>query len=275
MQLSAYLQRIGYRGPLRPDLTSLHALQHAHLQSVPFENLDVQLGRAVCFDSAGIFDKIVQQRRGGWCYEQNGIFGWALQQIGFEVTRLCAGVMRERMGDGQLGNHLCLRVTLEQQPYLVDVGFGGSLLAPLPLRDGARDDAPFSVRLATTPDGYWRFTELLGEHPFSFDFQDAAADESLLAAKCDFQQTDPTSVFVQNLAVKQRVGNAYAVLRGRVLTINEGSRSERSMLDSPAALVAALHHWFALDVPEAATLWPRICARHAALFPEAPGEGPT
>jgi N-hydroxyarylamine O-acetyltransferase len=79
-------------------------------------------------------------------------------------------------------------------------------------------------------------------------------------------QADPASVFVQNLAVKQRVGNAYAVLRGRVLTIVTGARTERETLDSPAALVATLHDWFKLDVPEAATLWPRICARHAALF---------
>jgi N-hydroxyarylamine O-acetyltransferase len=273
MELSAYLQRIAYQGPLRPDLASLQALQHAHLQSVPFENLDVQLRRAVRFDLASTFDKIVQQRRGGWCYEQNGIFGWALQQIGFTVTRLSAGVMRERMGDGQLGNHLCLRVCLEQ-PHLVDVGFGGSLLAPLALQSGAREDAPFNVRLTAIPDGYWRFTESLGDSPFSFDFREAAADEALLAAKCDFQQTDPASVFVQNLAVKQRVGSAYAVLRGRVLTIVDGARTERRMLESPAALVATLRHWFKLDVPEAAALWPRICARHAALFPDDPQEGP-
>src|SRR5580658_8831381 len=70
----------------------------------------------------------------GWCYELNGVMGWALQEIGFEVMRIGAGVMRVQAGDAQLGNHLCLLAYLDQ-PYLFDVGFGGSLAEPLPLRE--------------------------------------------------------------------------------------------------------------------------------------------
>jgi N-hydroxyarylamine O-acetyltransferase len=272
MNLSAYLQRIGFAAVPRPDLATLQALQHAHVHSVPFENLDVQLGRAVPFGLTASFAKIVQRRRGGWCYEMNGVFGWALQQIGFTVQRLSAGVMRERVGDGQLGNHLCLKVTLDR-PYLVDVGFGGSLTAPLPLQVGERNDAPFQVQLAPSSDHYWRFTEILGASPFSFDFRDTPADEGLLAAKCDFLQTDPVSPFVQNLVVQQRVANAHVTVRGRVLTVVAHGRTERRTLASAAALIETLSHWFNLDVPEVASLWPRICARHAALFPDAAQEG--
>ena len=267
MNLSAYLQRVGFDNVPHPDLATLQALQHAHVHRVPFENLDVQLGRAVPFDVPASFDKIVRGGRGGWCYEMNGVFGWALQQIGFSVRRLSAGVMRERLGDRQLGNHLCLLVALER-PYLVDVGFGGSLCAPLPLQASTRNDAPFEVQLGPSGDGYWRFTETRDSSPFSFDFLDTPADEELLAAKCHFQQTDPASSFVQNLVVQQRVANAYVSLRGRVLTVVADGRSERRTLESAAALVETLRRWFNLDMPEVATLWPRICTRHAALFPD-------
>jgi N-hydroxyarylamine O-acetyltransferase len=132
LNLGAYLQRIGYTRPVRADLDTLRGIHRAHQLAVPFDNLDVQLRLPVAMDLEACFDKIVRRRRGGWCYELNGVMGWALTQIGYRVTRLSAGVMREHQGDAQLGNHLCLLVELDA-PYLVDVGFGGSLLEPLPM----------------------------------------------------------------------------------------------------------------------------------------------
>lgn len=267
MNLNAYLARIGVDSRnLRPDLATLQQLQRSHVHAIPFENLDVQLRRAVHFDLTASYHKLVEAHRGGWCYEMNGVFGWALQQLDFEVRRISAGVMREALGDVQLGGHLCLLVQLDQ-PYLVDVGFGGSLLQPLPLRVGERDDAPFQVGLRELEDGYWQFLETLqGGSRFSFDFRTAAADESLLAAKCHSQQTDAASPFVQNLVAQRRVAAGHVTLRGRVLTLTSGGETERTVLQSGDELVTTLRERFALDVPEAATLWPRICARHAELF---------
>jgi N-hydroxyarylamine O-acetyltransferase len=183
MDLKGYLKRIGYDGPVQPDLASLRGIHRAHQLAVPFENLDVQLGRPVALDAEAGFDKIVRQRRGGWCYELNGVMGEALIAIGYRVTRLCAGVMREQGGDAQLGNHLCLLVQLEE-PWLVDVGFGGSLLEPLPLAAVSRDDHPYSLSLQELDDGHWRFVEETQSEPFSFDFRLAPADEGLLARQC-------------------------------------------------------------------------------------------
>ena len=148
MDLEAYLTRIGYDGPARPDLETLRGLVAAHVQSVPFENLDVQLNRRLDLTVEAAYAKIVERRRGGWCYELNGLFGWALEQIGFDVRRLSAAVMREKLGDVQRDTHLCLLVTLDE-PYLVDVGFGSSLRAPLPLREVERHDPPYTVALTT------------------------------------------------------------------------------------------------------------------------------
>jgi N-hydroxyarylamine O-acetyltransferase len=112
LNLDAYLKRIGYTKPVRADLATLRGIHRAHQFAVPFDNLDVQLRLPVVLDLEACFDKIVRRRRGGWCYELNGVVGWALRQIGYRVTRLSAGVMREHLGDAQLGNHLCLLVEL-------------------------------------------------------------------------------------------------------------------------------------------------------------------
>jgi N-hydroxyarylamine O-acetyltransferase len=234
--LAAYLERIGFRGQTRPDLDTLSELQRIHAHTVPFENIDVQLRRPVELDLQVCFDKIVRRRRGGWCYELNGVFGCALQEIGFDVTRLCAGVMRERAGDAQLGNHLCLLVRLDR-PYLVDVGFGGSLLHPIPLQESEYAHSPYEISLRTV-DGFWRFSERAWGAPFSFDFKIDAANEALLAEKCRMLQTNRESPFVQNLVVQRRVDGAHLSLRGRVLTTLTANGEHKSEIPTADAFVA-------------------------------------
>src|SRR5579862_4517964 len=133
MDLGAYLDRIGFRDEPRPDLGTLKALHRAHLLAVPYENLDVQFGRALTIEPHAAFDKIVTRRRGGWCYEMNGLLGAALDAVGFKVTRLAGAVMREVVGDAVIGNHLVLLVDLDGQPWIADVGFGDGSLDPFPL----------------------------------------------------------------------------------------------------------------------------------------------
>jgi N-hydroxyarylamine O-acetyltransferase len=195
----------------------------------------------------------------------NGLMGWVLGEIGFDVRRIGAGVMRQLQGAEHMGNHLCLLVRLDQT-WLVDVGFGGSLAEPIPLRAFEREDRPYRLGLRETADGFWRFSEVAHGEPFSFDFQDISADEELLARRCRWLQTDPASPFVQNFVVQRRTRDAHTSLRGRVLATLHSSGQERRTIDSADELVATLGECFDLDVPEAATLWPAICARHEALF---------
>jgi N-hydroxyarylamine O-acetyltransferase len=173
--------------------------------------------------------------------------------------------MREQAGDAPMGNHLCLLVRLERV-YVVDVGFGGSLATPLPLAACERVDAPYHLSLTEVDSGYWRFTERAHSAPFSFDFRAEPGDEALLAARCAFLQTDPQSPFVQNLVVQRRAGDTHLSLRGRVLTRTDTTAPTKTLLSSSDELVRVLRNTFDLDVPKAATLWPAICERHAALF---------
>ncbi len=108
MDIDAYLRRIGLDERPPANLSGLKALHAAHLRAIPYENLDVQFGRPVTIERPAIFEKIVGRHRGGWCYEMNGLFGWALDALGFKVTRATGAVMREMFGDPTLRNHLVL-----------------------------------------------------------------------------------------------------------------------------------------------------------------------
>jgi arylamine N-acetyltransferase len=264
-QLARYLERIGHGWNVRPDLATLRSLHRAHVAAIPFENLDVQLGLVPGIEFEAIYEKLVERRRGGWCFEMNGLFGAALEAIGFDVRRLACGVMRQFQGDEKIGGHLALLVSLET-PWLADVGFGGSLLGPLPLVTGERDEAPFTVSLEETDDGYWRFTECAGSVPYSFDFRLDPAEHALLAAKSRFIATDPASNFVLNFVAQKRLPGRHVALRGRVLTERGPDGMATHTIENAGEFLAALAERFGIDEPRAREIWPRIVARHAELF---------
>src|SRR6266540_1131840 len=105
MDIQAYLCRIHYRGGLAPTAAILRELHRAHLLTVPFENLDIHLGRPILLDQEALFDKIVTRRRGGFCYELNGLFALLLRELGFDVTLLSAGVAHADGGFGPEFDH--------------------------------------------------------------------------------------------------------------------------------------------------------------------------
>ena len=128
--LEGYLGRLGLDGPPPVDRAGLEQLMRAHLAAVPFDNLDVFAGRPVSVEPEVSVAKIVDRRRGGWCFELNGAFAALLEHLGFPVLRLGAAVLLG--GPTTVIDHLCLEVSLDE-PYLVDVGFGDSFCVPLRL----------------------------------------------------------------------------------------------------------------------------------------------
>lgn len=262
-ELAAYFSRIGFAGEVRRDFATLDTVVRAHVAAIPFENLDVQGGQKVTTDPQAAFAKLVERRRGGWCYEHNGVVGAALAAIGFDVVRLSAGVMRHVRGQAAMGSHLCLFV---DGKWLVDAGFGSWIRAPLPLEAGNWVHAPLPVSLGRTDDGMWRVSVALGSGAMSYDFHAVAADEDELSRQCHWQANDPASVFVQNLTVQRRNGERFTMLRGKVLSELSMEGETQRDLGSASELVACLRDVFGLDTPEAAALWPAICARHDGLF---------
>lgn len=139
MDVQSYLRRIGYSGPVTPSAKTLRNLHQAHLLSVPFENLDIGWKREIRLDQNAFVKKIVEEKRGGFCYELNGAFAALLEAIGFRVRLLSARVPRADGSEGPEFDHLALRVDLEQ-PWLADVGFGDSFIAPLRLEVSREQD---------------------------------------------------------------------------------------------------------------------------------------
>lgn len=268
MEVDAYLDRIAYSGPMRKDLATLTALHRAHLRAIPYENLDVQLGRPVTTEVATIFDKIVRRRRGGWCYEMNGLFGWVLAELGFRVTRSAAGVMRELRGNDSIGNHLVLKVEMEEGTFLADVGFGDGPIDPIFVISGPFVSHGFEFALSKTDDGWWRLHNHKSGGAASFDFNMAAADEDHLAQRCFWLQSSPESPFVQNAVLQRHVDDGLWMMRGRVLRKVAPAAQKDYLVESAPEYVGVLSEVFGLNLPEAADLWPRICARHEVLAAE-------
>ena len=133
MAISAYLARIRYSGPLNCTSETLKQLQLAHLLTVPFENLSIHAAEPIVLDETALFDKIVRRRRGGFCYEVNGLFAWLLKALGFEVAMLSAGVANDHGVFSPDFDHMTLLVRLDE-PWLADVGFGDSFVEPIKLK---------------------------------------------------------------------------------------------------------------------------------------------
>jgi N-hydroxyarylamine O-acetyltransferase len=261
MQLDAYLARIGYAGALRPDLATLCALHRAHLLAIPYENLDIHLGRRLTLDLPQIFAKLVDERRGGWCYEMNGLFAWALRQIGIRVHLLSGTVGRATEGDTVEGNHLVLLVELEQ-PYLADVGFGNGFLEPLPLVAGRYHQGFLTYELAAD-DTRWHFQNHAHGGP-GFDLRLTPYRLADFAAACHALQTAPTSGFVRTTVCHRFTPTGIVSLRGAVLTEVRAEGVARRTITDTAAYASVLRAQFALDIPQVAALWENIWSRHLA-----------
>src|SRR5882757_6650019 len=198
MNVPAYLDRIGYQGPLSLTPETLRLLHRRHLETVPFENLDIPRFRKITIDPDAFERKIVEERRGGFCYELNGAFAGLLTAIGFRVTLLSCHFARQDGTDGPEFDHLALRVDLDD-PWLADVGFGDSFLEPLPLKAGIEQKQAsgiFRIMSAGSsfqvqkqqPDAVWK-TEYL--------FSPTPRELNDFAAMCEFHQTSPESHFTQ------------------------------------------------------------------------------
>jgi N-hydroxyarylamine O-acetyltransferase len=156
LDLDAYLDRVG-RPRAEPSAETLRSLHEAHVRAIPFENVDVILGRTPSLDLADIADKLVRRGRGGYCYEHALLFAAVLERLGFPVRRRMARVQPRRPGPR---THMVLAVEADGEDHLADVGFGAGVLHPMPMRDGAEaDQAGWPHRLTHT-DGRWTLAKL-------------------------------------------------------------------------------------------------------------------
>lgn len=274
-QLDRYFARIGYTGPRSATLGTLRALHRAHLLAIPYENLDIHLGLPLTLDAEAMFTKLVDERRGGWCYEMNGVLGRVLETLGFSVRYLSGAVGRAERGWRAQGNHLVLLVTLDR-PWIVDVGFGDGFLTPLPLEVGhyRQDFLEYQV----SRDGpRWRVHnhQFGGADGFDFTLTARALDD--FANQCLELQTSPESGFVKSTVCERFVPSGLLILRGAMLREVRASGVTTTVVEDAVAYDRLLRERFDLAIAGIEALWPRVWERHlqwqAALAAAPPSAG--
>ncbi len=265
MNLDAYLKHIDYRGDLNPNRGTLTALMRAHLLAVPFENLDVHLGVPISTRPKDAYAKVVERNRGGWCFELNGLFKWALEQIGFDVQSLAGFVGRVAGKPEREASHLFLRVDCDE-PLFVDIGYGGSLWGPMPLAPSRVEQPPYTMTIHKVDNGFYRWTEHAHDLSSTLDFTLNPLGPTHFDATNQWLQTAPDSSFVRTLTAQRRYEDRHLILRGLVKQTIALDGASEVVLESAEELVRCLRNEFALDVPEVAGCWEKMRTRHGELF---------
>jgi N-hydroxyarylamine O-acetyltransferase len=242
-RLDRYLRRIGVGGSVAPDLATLSAIHAAHVDAIPFEAFDPLLGRPVKLDLATLQDKLVESRRGGYCFEQNMVLKAALEAIGFTVTGLAGRVRWMSPPDSPLGprDHMVLKVDLPDGPYLADVGFGACTLdAPLQLKTGIEQrtamgtyrlsDAAGLLQLSAKQPAGWRTK-------FVFNLEPQLQSDYEMGNW--FTSTSPLMPFSKMLIMERLTGGKRYKLVNRCLTV-EG-RDGEDVVERTLASAEELH----------------------------------
>ncbi|SFW49227.1 arylamine N-acetyltransferase family protein [Amycolatopsis australiensis] len=233
VDLDAYFARIGHRAE-PPSAPALRDLMRAHVQSIPFENVDVVLGQHQGISLDVVTAKLVGRRRGGYCYEQSGLFAAVLERLGYTVHRLAARVQPRRPGPA---THMTVVVDVDGRSFLADVGFGAGIFAPIPLVDGQETDQAGWPHRIRHHDGRWTLQK---------------GDEDLLEFRLDemhpidyevyhhYTSTHPKSPFTGRLVIMTLEPGVSRKLLGRELTVEKPGGSGETTTIGPGELDATL-----------------------------------
>ena len=246
MDVKAYLERINYYGSLAPTAETLRELQVAHLLAVPFENLSIHYKQPIVLEDDALFTKIVEHRRGGFCYEANGLFAALLRGLGFDVAMLSAGVANAEGGFGPNFDHMTLMVTLEQR-WLVDVGFGDSFREPLLLDERDEQvqgrhayqfvpDRAHLVLMQRDDGDEWKAQYRFTLQPYEY------AD---YAEMCRYHQTSPQSHFTRARICSRATEQGRVTLSEMrfITTSKNGERQERTLTSQEEYVVMLREHF--------------------------------
>ncbi|WP_330297870.1 arylamine N-acetyltransferase family protein [Streptomyces sp. NBC_00503] len=285
---ASYLRRLGITGPLgAPSAEELFALQRAHLERVPYENVDIQLGRSAGIDP-GLSVRRFAAGRGGYCFHLNGAFAALLEHLGYAVTRHLGGVVPEPDPEADpvaeavspvpgadadvrrvSGNHLALTVRVGGQEYFVDAGLGDGPYEPLPLREGPYRQGGFGYSLERLDSVGWTYRNP-GSSAAVVDFLSAPAKTADFEAEHLRLSTSEDSGFVRAFAALRRDADGIDVLRGRVLSrIDPVEGTTERVLEGPEEFYAVLEGVFGRELDDLtpadrAALWTRVDAAHEA-----------
>lgn len=230
MDIEQYLRRINFYDTPTVTEESLHTLHEHHILHVPFEDLNIHYNKPIEIDIATLFDKIVLQRRGGFCYELNSLFSTLLQQIGFTTTIIAARVFNQ---EGQLGppfDHLCILISLENKRWLADVGFGDLFIKPIVIQANTiQFDARNYFKLEALDKEQWLLLMSADgtnfEKKYIFSLEEQALDNFI--SECYIKQHDPNSHFVKNkICTKATVDGRITIFNDKFIITKNKEKTE-------------------------------------------------
>jgi len=231
MNTSEYLLRIGIETAVNADAEGLKLLHRQHLLNVPFENLDIHWKRRIVLDTDEFFKKIVDERRGGFCYELNGLFNILLRELGFRTRLVSARVFGEQ-GFGPEFDHAAIIVTIGELEYLVDVGFGDFTYEPLRIvADIEQHDREGEFVIRRAEYGVLETAKMIeGVWIPQYKFSTLGRHLSEFAEMCDFQQYSPKSHFTKGVLCSILTETGRTTLTGtRLIVTGNGERTETAV----------------------------------------------
>ena len=259
--LDRYLNRIRLAEPPAADADGLVALQRAHRLAIPFENLDVILGRGIAIDREAVFAKLVEANRGGYCFEQDRLFGDALNALGFQARPLLARVWLGAAGPPPPRTHTLSLVRIAGQDWIADAGFGGSYCPPMPLMEGAITSGPDAARHRLTRDplhgwmlereGDPAMTDGRGggsgwQPQYSFTLDPVFPADLMLANH--WTATAPDSRFGQLCIVSLVLPHGFASLTDRSYRRRTGTNEAAAEISDPRVYRMRLSLMFGIDL---------------------------
>jgi len=251
--VAAYLERIKWRGHLEPTLDVVSGLLRAHMRAIPFENLDVLLGRRIRVDLDGVFDKLVTLRRGGYCFEHSTLLAAALVHAGFAPATHSARVVMVAPRSAAPRTHMFLSVTIDGTTYVLDPGFGGhGPLVPLPLIEHHETREGPDVHRFVRRGGEWVLETPIGGTMTALWMSTLETDSPVDFVMANhFTSTWPDSPFVNRLMLRALTPDGRVSVMNRDVTVLRGTASEIRQLPDRAALRSLLIEHFGFDLPEA------------------------
>jgi N-hydroxyarylamine O-acetyltransferase len=256
LDLPAYFDRIGWDGREGRTHDTLAGLLRAHMTAIPFENLDVLLGRTIRLDLDGLQQKLVRDRRGGYCFEHATLFAAVLETLGFAPVRHTARVVMVAARSEAARTHMILTVPLAEGTFVVDPGFGSlAPRVPVPLAAGARVEAGTEAHWMERDGDYWLLRTTSGDKDAdcwvtTFD-RDNVID---FEVGNHFTSTYPSSPFRSRLMLRALTADGRVTVMNRDLTIRRGLDAQTTQIADRAALRALLAEHFGIDLPEAESM---------------------
>ena len=249
MELKPYLNKIGIETSKKPTLEFLIELQLKHLQTIPFEDLDIPNRARIILDLSRIYNKIIPTKRGGFCYELNSLFHWLLTTLGYKVDMLSARVYNQTKKEyGPEFDHMSLLVHIDED-YLVDVGFGDSFRTPIQLPDGEAKDISGEYKIFSTGEDHFELRRRIESGwTAEYSFTSIPRKFSDYEDMCNFQQDSPDSHFRTRNVCTIATPGGRITLSDSSLTLTENGTKIKTEFTSKTEFDALLEKYFQIKL---------------------------